>query len=106
MSFKSDLYFTPNAIQLARHFISQNDGNEIVMVGKVNDSGHIYELKRAAMGNSYSVAAVVNAAEPGEILIHNHPGGDIRPSPADIDVAARAARSEERRGGQECIYRW
>jgi len=91
MSFKSDLYFTPNAIQLARHFISQNGGNEIVMVGKVNDSGHIYELKRAAMGNSYSVAAVINAAEPGEILIHNHPGGDIRPSPADIDVAARAA---------------
>ncbi|HQM83721.1 MAG TPA: helicase C-terminal domain-containing protein [bacterium] len=91
MSFEAASYFTLNAIQLAKHFISQNDGSEIVLVGKVNESGQVYELKRAAMGNSSSVAAVINAASPGEVLIHNHPNGDVRPSHADIEVAARAA---------------
>ncbi len=91
MSFEAASYFTLNAIQLAKHFILQNDGNEIVLVGKVNESGQVYELRRAAMGNSSSVAAVINAASPGEVLIHNHPNSDVRPSPADIEVAARAA---------------
>ena len=91
MPFKTDSYFTFEAIQLARHFISQNDGNEIVMTGTVNDDGLICDLRRVAMGNSFSVPAVIASAQPGEILIHNHPGGDVRPSTADLDVAARAA---------------
>lgn len=91
MSFEAKSYFTPSAIQLAKHFIQQNDGNEIVLVGKVNESGLVYELKRAAMGNSFSVAAAIKAALPGEVLIHNHPNGDVRPSMADIEVSAAAA---------------
>ncbi|HSW61209.1 MAG TPA: DEAD/DEAH box helicase, partial [bacterium] len=91
MSFETGSYFTQNAIQLAKHFILQNDGNEIMLVGKVNESGLVYELVRIAMGNSSSVAAVISAALPGDVLIHNHPGGDVRPSAADIEVAARAA---------------
>ena len=91
MSFKAELYFTAAAIRLARYFISQNDGNEIVMVGKVDADGKICDLRRAAMGDSGSVPAVIATAAPGEILIHNHPSGNINPSAADIEVAARAA---------------
>ena len=90
-SFKADSYFTTEAIKLARYFISQNDGNEIVMVGKADGRGLIYDLRRAAMGNSNSVPAVIATAQPGEILIHNHPSGNVNPSPADLEVAARAA---------------
>ena len=91
MSFKAELYFTAAAIRLARYFISQNDGNEIVMVGKVDADGKICDLRRAAMGDLGSVPAVIATAAPGEILIHNHPSGNINPSAADIEVAARAA---------------
>ena len=91
MSFKAELYFTAEALRLARYFISQNDGNEIVMVGKVDTDGKVYDLRRAAMGNSNSVPAVIATAQPGEILIHNHPGGNVNPSAADLEVAARAA---------------
>ena len=91
MSFKAELYFTAAAIRLARYFISQNDGNEIVMVGKVDADGKICDLRRAAMGDAGSVPAVIATAAPGEILIHNHPSGNINPSGADIEVAARAA---------------
>jgi Rad3-related DNA helicases len=91
MSFKAELYFTAAAIRLARYFISQNDGNEIVMVGKVDADGKVCDLRRAAMGDSGSVPAVIATASPGEILIHNHPSGNVNPSPADLEVAARAA---------------
>ena len=91
MSFKAELYFTAAAIRLARYFISQNDGNEIVMVGKVDSDGKVCDLRRAAMGDAGSVPAVIATAAPGEILIHNHPSGNVNPSGADIEVAARAA---------------
>ncbi|MBO4711277.1 DEAD/DEAH box helicase [bacterium] len=91
MSFKAELYFTVAAIRLARYFISQNDGNEIVMVGKVDSDGKVCDLRRAAMGDAGSVPAVIATAASGEILIHNHPSGNVNPSGADIEVAARAA---------------
>lgn len=91
MSFKAELYFTAAAVRLARYFISQNDGNEIVMVGKVDSDGKVCDLRRAAMGDAGSVPAVIATAAPGEILIHNHPSGNVNPSGADIEVAARAA---------------
>ena len=91
MSFKAELYFTAEAIRLARYFISQNDGNEIVMVGRAGSDGKVCDLRRAAMGDAGSVPAVIATAQPGEILIHNHPSGNVNPSAADIEVAARAA---------------
>jgi len=91
MSFKTGSYFSTDAIKLAIYNIRQNDGNEIVMVGKPDDSGIVFEIRRVAMGDEASVPAVIKAAAPGEILIHNHPSGNVRPSAADLEIAARAA---------------
>jgi len=91
MFFKIEQYFSRDIIPLARHLIAQNGGLETVMVGTINDEGLVCEIKRAAMGNEYSVPAVIAAAKAGEVLIHNHPSGDIRPSEPDLDIAARAA---------------
>ena len=91
MSFKTSSYFSADAVKLAIHNIRQNDGNEIVMVGKTDDSGIICKIRRVAMGDESSVPAAIKAAAPGEILIHNHPSGNVRPSAADLEVAARAA---------------
>jgi ATP-dependent DNA helicase DinG len=91
MFFKTENYFSRDIIPLARHLITLNGGNETVMVGTVNSEGLVCDVRRAAMGNEYSVPAVISAAKPGEVLIHNHPSGDLRPSTADLDIAARAA---------------
>lgn len=91
MSFKTSSYFSAEAVKLAIHNIRQNDGNEIVMVGKTDSSGIVCEIRRVAMGDEVSVPAALKAAAPGEILIHNHPSGNVRPSGADLEVAARAA---------------
>jgi ATP-dependent DNA helicase DinG len=91
MFFKSEEYFSKDIITLARHLISQNGGNETVLVGKVNSEGLVADIKRVAMGNEFSVPAVIASAKPGEILIHNHPSGNLRPSTADLDIAAKAA---------------
>ncbi|HDT11834.1 MAG TPA: hypothetical protein ENN58_03755 [bacterium] len=91
MFFKIEEYFSRDVITLARHLITQNGGIETVMVGTINNEGLICDVKRAAMGNEFSVPAVIAAAKSGEVLIHNHPSGDVRPSGADLDIAARAA---------------
>src|SRR3546814_21045713 len=41
------------------------------------------------------------------VLVHNHPSGDPTPSEADISSTDRLAalRSDERRGGKECVRR-
>jgi len=42
-----------------------------------------------ARGNREAVLAAARDAEPGQILLHNHPSGLLEPSPADLALAAR-----------------
>ncbi len=91
MSFDSGEFILPAAADLIRSFVIKNDFHEILALGRVNSDGLVYDAELIAMGNDYSVPAVLKAAQPGMILIHNHPGGDIRPSNADLSVAAVAA---------------
>jgi len=91
MFFSSEEYFLPEAAILLKHFIASNEGNEVLVIGKVNTEGLVYEGELIAMGNDYSVPAVLSAAKPGNIIIHNHPSGNIRPSDADLTLAAIAA---------------
>jgi ATP-dependent DNA helicase DinG len=42
-----------------------------------------------ARGNRSAVLAAARDAEPGEILLHNHPSGSLEPSDADVALAAR-----------------
>jgi ATP-dependent DNA helicase DinG len=41
-----------------------------------------------ARGNDYSVPAVIESASPGEVVIHNHPSGNLTPSNQDIQIAS------------------
>lgn len=91
MSFKPEDFLLPEVVSLLRHFIDSNNGNEILAVGAVNQDGFVYDAVLFGMGDSEKVPAVLAAAKPGNVLIHNHPGGDIRPSDADLSVASRAA---------------
>ena len=40
-----------------------------------------------ARGNDYSVPAIVDSAQSGEVVIHNHPSGNLTPSDEDILIA-------------------
>jgi len=91
MSFDIKDFFSEDSIKLLKNFIEQNNGNEILAIGKTNEKGIIISVELAAMGNEIAVPAVLQKAKAGEILIHNHPNGTIKPSMADLNVAALGA---------------
>ncbi|MBL0172214.1 MAG: helicase [Gemmatimonadaceae bacterium] len=64
-------------------------GNEVCFVCAVDDDGMITTARAVARGDVRSVLAMPGVAERGEMLLHNHPSGELSPSDADLDVAAR-----------------
>lgn len=80
-------YFTPLAISLLRRLIEENDGQEVFCVGELDQTGRVSTVRIVARGNDRSVPAFLDSASPGMAAIHNHPGGDLTPSGADINLA-------------------
>ncbi len=70
------------AIQLA-------GGREVCFVCRVDDAGVITAARVVARGDVQSVLALAGFAQRGEMLLHNHPSGNLEPSGPDMDIAAR-----------------
>ncbi|MEJ7809435.1 MAG: helicase C-terminal domain-containing protein [Gemmatimonadaceae bacterium] len=64
-------------------------GREVCFVAALDDAGIVLTARVIARGDARAVLALPGAAEPGEMLVHNHPSGDLEPSEADLAVAAR-----------------
>ena len=77
-----------------RNEIDAASGNEIFMRAQLNNKDIIEEIEVLARGNSYSAPAVINNIMAGEMIIHNHPSGDLTPSAPDIRLAAKMAERE------------
>ncbi len=52
-------------------------------------SGSIQTARVVARGDVRSVLALPGFARCGEMLLHNHPSGELEPSGADLEIAAR-----------------
>lgn len=76
-----------------REEIHRADGQEVLFVGHLNDAGLVSEVDVYARGSEAAVAAPLEFCERGDIVLHNHPGGRLRPSEADVEVSARLAES-------------
>ncbi|MBQ4014719.1 MAG: helicase [Treponema sp.] len=78
------------AIIKMRREIQDAGGNEVFFVGQINENCIVTSIKASARGNEHS--ALVNLSETREpcVFIHNHPGGDLTPSAADLSAASRA----------------
>jgi ATP-dependent DNA helicase DinG len=63
-------------------------GNEVLFVGVVNADGQCHAVKAVARGNRSSVPALTPHMEAGDVVIHNHPSGQLQPSEADLGVAS------------------
>lgn len=59
-------------------------------VATLGDDGIIASVRAVARGTVDLVLALPGAARRGEMLLHNHPSGQLEPSMADLSVAARA----------------
>ncbi len=69
--------------------IARAGGREVCFVVSVGPEGRLTEGRVVARGTAASVLALPGVARRGEILVHNHPGGRLDPSPADLTVASR-----------------
>jgi len=64
-------------------------GREVCFVATLGEEGEVRAARVVARGDVSSVLALPGFATRGEMLVHNHPSGDLTPSDADLDVAAR-----------------
>ncbi|MGH7508772.1 MAG: helicase C-terminal domain-containing protein [Gemmatimonadales bacterium] len=69
--------------------ISAAGGREVCFVAQMDRDGVITAARVMARGGAGAVLALPGGASRGEVLLHNHPGGVLEPSGADLDVAVR-----------------
>ncbi len=58
-------------------------------VCRVDEAGQIVSARVVARGDVQSVLALPGFAQRGEMLLHNHPSGNLEPSGPDLEIAAR-----------------
>ena len=76
------------ALSIIRESITEAGGNEVMFCGTVNTDGIIDSIITAARGNEESVPAIEAFIDKGDVVIHNHPDGHLKPSSADIRIAS------------------
>jgi ATP-dependent DNA helicase DinG len=76
------------AADVIRDEIRRARGNEVCFAAAIDDDGLVVEVRVLARGNINTVLAAARDVEPGSILLHNHPSGDLTPSGADLRVAS------------------
>src|SRR5687768_1582947 len=69
--------------------IAAAGGREVSFVAEVDRDGVVTGARAIARGTVDMVLALPGVARQGEMLLHNHPGGRLDPSGADLNVAAR-----------------
>src|SRR5574341_1422549 len=81
-------FMIPDAISSVRDAIEKTGGNEVFLVGRLNEEHLIADVDIYASGNKSAVPAIIKEAKYGDVIIHNHPDGILDPSDADIEIAS------------------
>jgi ATP-dependent DNA helicase DinG len=69
--------------------ITAAGGREVSFVAEISRDGIVTAARTIARGTIGEVLALPGVARRGEMLLHNHPSGNLEPSGADLHVAAR-----------------
>ncbi|MCE5230141.1 helicase [bacterium] len=73
--------------QIARD-IAEVGGAEVYFIARLDAALRVEEVEAYAFGNKRAVPALMQYARPGDVVIHNHPSGNLEPSDADIAVSS------------------
>jgi ATP-dependent DNA helicase DinG len=80
--------FTHAAAAALRAAIADASGNEVFLLGTLDDQAVVTAVRVLARGNRHAVPALLQVPRPGEVVIHNHPSGVLTPSDADLSLAS------------------
>lgn len=89
---KATKKLTDRVINTLQEAVRGAFGNEILAVGTCDGNGMVAEIHIAARGDGRQVPALTDQMERGEVIIHNHPSGDLTPSGPDMQVASELGR--------------
>jgi ATP-dependent DNA helicase DinG len=78
----------PAVIKHMADTILEAEGREVLFVGRIDSEGRVKTVITAARGDESSVPALSPHMEKGDVVLHNHPGGNLRPSKADLNIAS------------------
>ncbi len=76
------------ALLRIRDEIRAANGNEVFFLGRTDENSVVVEVEPLARGSRDAVAAIVIAVSFGDVVLHNHPSGDLTPSNADLEIAS------------------
>ncbi len=71
--------------------IVEASGNEVFAIGHTDADCRVVEIDVLARGSKQAVPAVLQNCQYGDVVIHNHPSGDLNPSEPDIAIASGIA---------------
>ena len=80
--------FSPQVVRELAEAIAEHGGNEIFAVGGLDEQGVVVRVTVVARGTEARVPALKPFAEKSDVVIHNHPSGTLKPSGADVAIAA------------------
>ena len=79
---------TPEAARQMRIAIADAEGREVFCAGALDASGRVASLRVCARGHKAAVPALFDGLDLREVVLHNHPTGNLEPSNADLEVAS------------------
>lgn len=93
MESKIQKLFSIAVIRYIKSQIEDAGGNEVFFSGEINSSKVLTSCTVGSRGDEHSVVVNQEVKRKGSVLIHNHPGGNLRPSGADLSVASQCAEN-------------
>jgi len=85
----SEARITAEATALLAAEIRAAGGREVSFVADLDEAGVVTTVRAVARGTVQMVLALPGAARQGQMMLHNHPSGELEPSEPDLAVAAR-----------------
>ena len=86
-------YFSEQAIEYMKNAIAEANGNEVFFTGLIDENMTVVTVKAGSRGNEHTVPVNFSDERECNVLIHNHPSGNLTPSGADLGVASRASEN-------------
>lgn len=80
--------FVPHAALLMQEAIAETGGREVFFAGSLDAQGRVAEVRVCARGHASAVPALFEGLKIRDVVIHNHPSGDLSPSEADLELAS------------------
>ena len=79
-------FLSAEVVKYMKSEIENADGNEVFFTGQIDSTGLVISVKVGARGNQNTVLVNQNDVRESSVIIHNHPGGNLQPSSADLSV--------------------